>query len=83
MPKSLRFNYTLKEMIIAAKEAGVKYLKIQDINSKNLVHRKKFDKKNNKIYSDPLNRNIRLKKLDLPKILFIFLEECKKYNLNH
>ena len=33
----------LKEMIVAAKEAGIKYLKIQDINSKNLVFRKKFD----------------------------------------
>ncbi len=73
----------LREMIIAAKEAGIKYLKIQDINSKNLVHRKKFDKKNNKNLFRPFKQEYqRLKKLDLPKnFIHIFLEECKKYNL--
>ena len=61
-------------------KAGVKYLKIQDINSKNLVHRKKFDKKNNKILLDMQTR-YQVKKIRFAKILFIFLEECRKYNL--
>ena len=34
----------LKEMVAAAKEAGIKHLKIQDIKSKELTYRKKFDK---------------------------------------
>lgn len=73
----------LKEMIIAAKEAGVKYLKIQDINSKNLVHRKKFDHKNGRNLFRPFKEeHKRLKKLDLPKnFIDIFLEESKKHKL--
>ena len=34
----------LKEMVVAAKESGIKYLKIQDIKSQELTHRKKFDR---------------------------------------
>tara|TARA_B100000674_G_C37845698_1_gene917521 strand:+ start:73 stop:1032 length:960 start_codon:yes stop_codon:yes gene_type:complete len=74
----------LKEMISAASEAGVKYLKIQDINSKYLVHRKKFDYKNNNNLYRPFKKEFtRLKKLDLPKdFINIFIEECKKRNCN-
>jgi N-acetylneuraminate synthase/N,N'-diacetyllegionaminate synthase len=74
----------LKEMIIAAKEAGIKYLKIQDINSNELVHRKKFDNKNTKNLFRPFSHEYkRLKKLDLPKnFINIFIEECKKNKLN-
>jgi sialic acid synthase SpsE len=73
----------LKEMISAACEVGIKYLKIQDINSKNLVHRKKFDKKNNTNLFRPFkNEYRRLKKLDLPKnFINIFIEECEKKKL--
>ena len=73
----------LKEMIVAAKESGIKYLKIQDIKSEELTHRIRFDKglvKDKKIsvikrpYKDEL---LRLKKLDLPeKFIDIFIEEC-------
>ncbi len=38
----------LKEMVHAASEAGIKYIKIQDIISKELTHRKKFDYKKKK-----------------------------------
>ena len=74
----------LKEMISAASEAGVKYLKIQDINSKDLVHRKKFDYKNKKnLYRPFKNELTRLRKLDLLKnFINIFIEECKKKNCN-
>ena len=74
----------LKEMVNAAKEAGIKYLKIQDINSKDLVHRKKFDKKNGKNLFRPFKKEYqRLKKLDLPKnFIDIFVEECNKNKLN-
>ena len=73
----------LKEMISAAKEAGIKYLKIQDINSKDLVHRKKFDEKNNKNLFRPFKQEYkRLKELDLPKnFINVFIEECKKKKL--
>lgn len=73
----------LKEMISAAREAGIKYLKIQDINSKDLVHRKKFDRKNDKNLFRPFKQEFkRLKKLDLPKnFINIFIEECKKKKL--
>ena len=74
----------LKEMICAASESGVKYLKIQDINSKNLVHRKKFDHKNNQNLYRPFKKEFnRLKKLDLPKnFINVFIEECKKRKCN-
>ena len=82
MSKSLRFDF-LFEGNSAAKEAGIKYLKIQDINSKDLVYRKKFDKKNGKNLFRPFKQEYkRLKRLDLPKnFINIFIEECKKKNL--
>jgi sialic acid synthase SpsE len=73
----------LKEMIIAAKESGIKYLKIQDIKSEDLTHRIRFDKgliKNRKklVIKRPFRDELlRLKKLDLPeKFIDIFIEEC-------
>jgi len=75
----------LKEMIFAAKESGIKYLKIQDIKSEELTHRTRFDKglvQNKKIlvikrpFKDEL---LRLKNLDLPdKFIDIFIEETIK-----
>ncbi len=73
----------LKEMIVAAKESGIKYLKIQDIKSKELTHRIRFDKglikdKKRLVIKRPYKDELlRLKKLDLPeKFIDIFIEEC-------
>ena len=75
----------LKEMIHAASEAGIKYLKIQDIVSKELVHRKKFDNPKSKknLFRPYKKEKQRLSKLDLPKnFRDIFIEECKKKIVN-
>ena len=71
----------LKEMIHAASEAGIKYIKIQDILSKELVHRKKFDdpKSKKNLFRPFREERKRLSKLDLPKnFRQIFIEECTK-----
>ena len=71
----------LKEMIHAASEAGIKYIKIQDILSKELVHRKKFDdpKSKKNLFRPYREEKKRLSKLDLPKnFRQIFIEECTK-----
>lgn len=73
----------LKEMVHAASEAGIKYIKIQDIISKELTHRKKFDykKKKNNLFRPYKLEKKRLSKLDLPKnFREIFIEECQKRN---
>ncbi len=75
----------LKEMVVAAKESGIKYLKIQDIKSQELTHRKKFDrglirKKKTIIIKRPYKQELaRLKTLDLQSnFTNIFIEECIK-----
>ena len=73
----------LKEMIHAASEAGIRYIKIQDIISKELVYRKKFDNPKSKknLFRPYKKEKQRLSKLDLPKnFRDIFIEECKKKN---
>ena len=77
----------LEEMIHAASEQGAKYLKIQDIHSTELTHRKKFDlgkKINGKIevIKRPFNSELeRLKDLDMNNnFINIFIEKCKKYS---
>lgn len=79
----------LKEMVAAAKEAGIKHLKIQDIKSKELTNRKKFDKglihkKKILVIKRPYKEELkRLKKLDLPNDFSnIFIEECIKAKVN-
>ena len=73
----------LKEMIHAASEAGIKYVKIQDIVSKELVHRKKFDNPKSKknLFRPYKKEKQRLSKLDLPKnFREVFIEQCEKRN---
>ena len=78
----------LEEMVHAASEAGAEIVKIQSMLSEDLTHRKRFDKgvkENNKVITieRPYKSEYeRLKKLDLnDQQHFIFLEYCKKYNV--
>ena len=70
----------MKEMVHAASEAGVKYIKIQDIHSSELIKRLRFDRKSSgSLFRPFLAEYKRLKKLDLPKnFISIFVNECKK-----
>lgn len=70
----------MREMVHAASEAGVKYIKIQDIHSNELIKRARFDnKKNSSLFRPFLDEYKRLKKLDLPKnFVSIFVNECYK-----
>jgi|TARA_B110000027_G_C16095975_1_gene290808 sialic acid synthase SpsE len=78
----------LKEMVHAASETGAKYVKIQDINSKELTKRLRFESgkiKNRKLlvikrpYMSELNR---LKKLDMKReFISNFVDYSIKYGL--
>ena len=77
----------LEEMIHAASEQGARYLKIQDINSSELVQRKKFDsgiKRNGKIVTIKrpyFNELERLKNLDMSEeFIDFFIKKCKQYS---
>ena len=81
-------KFLLDEMVSAASEAGADYCKIQSIQSKDLTHRKRFDKGlieggKVKVIKRPFKDEIkRLKPLDLSDDdHFLFLELCKKYNI--
>ena len=79
----------LDEMVSAAAEAGVNYVKIQSMLSRELTHRVKFDQGqidkdgNIKVIKRPFQPEFdRLKKLDLDDDAhFLFLEICKKYKV--
>ena len=81
-------KFLLDDMVSAASEAGADYCKIQSIQSKDLTHRKRFDKGlieggKVKVIKRPFKDEIkRLKPLDLSDDdHFLFLELCKKYNI--
>lgn len=80
----------LDEMIAAASESGAEFVKIQSMQSKELTHRKIFDEgrtfPNGSILTikRPYQLELeRLSKLDLTDDdHYLFIEMCKKYNVN-
>ena len=78
----------MSDMVAAAAEAGVDYVKIQSMQSKDLVKRKRFEKGLiegglKKVIKRPFREEYnRLKKLDLSlKNHNYFIELCSKYNV--
>lgn len=78
----------LDEMVSAASEAGATYCKIQSMQSRDLTHRKRFDKGlieggKIRVIKRPFKDEIkRLRPLDLSDDdHFYFIELCKKYNI--
>lgn len=76
----------LEEMVHSASDIGAKYLKIQDIHSSELTHRKKFDKGKIKkgkvlvIKRPYISEFERLKDLDMnAEFVSNFIDICKKY----
>jgi len=78
----------LDEMVSAASEAGATYCKIQSMQSRDLTHRKRFDKGlieggKIRVIKRPFRDEIkRLRPLDLSDDdHFYFIELCKKYKI--